>query len=168
MDSQGESDVLQSTLLPVPHQHDPSLPNPNPEDALSSTFLRFQAVEVMRDMPLIEGSTWAVVSKSWWRRFEKAATGQVDKEGGVDETGLGPVDNSPLLDMDGCLNEDLIEGVDFDCVPEVAWDWLIHLYVLAGIKSSWLIYLLNSDMARLNKVLSKEKSSLVAFMARPP
>jgi hypothetical protein len=70
--------------------------------------------------------------------------------------------------MDGCLNEDLIEGVDFDCVPEVAWDWLIHLYVLAAIKSSWLIYLLNSDMARLNKVLSKEKSSLVAFMARPP
>jgi ubiquitin carboxyl-terminal hydrolase 4/11/15 len=84
----------------------------------------------MRNMPLIEGSTWALVSKFWWRRFEKAATGQVDKEGGVDEEGLGPVDNSSLLDADECLNENLVEGVDFDCIPEVAWDWLVHLYVL--------------------------------------
>jgi ubiquitin carboxyl-terminal hydrolase 4/11/15 len=127
MNSQGESDVLQSTLIPVPHQHDPPPPDTTHEDVPSSTFLRFQAVEIMREMPLIEGSNWAVVSKSWWRRFEKAATGQVDKEGGVDEDALGPVDNSTLLDSDGHLNEDLIEGVDFDCVPEVAWDCLVHL-----------------------------------------
>jgi ubiquitin carboxyl-terminal hydrolase 4/11 len=130
MNSQGESDVLQSTLLPVPHHNDPSLPDPNTEDALSSTLLRFQAIEIMRDMPLIEGSTWALVSKAWWRRFEKAATGQVDKQGSVDEEGLGPVDNSSLLDTDGCLDDNLVEGVDFDCIPEVVWDWLVHLYVL--------------------------------------
>lgn len=130
MDSQGESVVLQSTLIPVPHQPDPPPPDSSPEDAPSSTFLKFQTIEIMREMPLIEGSDWAVVSKSWWRRFEKAATGQVDKEGGVDEDALGPVDNSSLLDKDGCLNEDLVEGEDFDCIPEVAWDCLVHLYVL--------------------------------------
>lgn len=127
MDSQGESDVLESTLLPPPHQPNPSLSHPTPEDVLSSTFLRFQAVDITRGMPLIEGSTWALVSKSWWRRFEKAATGEIDKEGGVNEDRLGPVDNSPLLDTDGNLNENIVEGVDFDCIPEVAWDWLTIL-----------------------------------------
>jgi ubiquitin carboxyl-terminal hydrolase 4/11/15 len=83
----------------------------------------------MRDMPLIEGSTWALVAKSWWRRFEKAATGQVDKEGGLNEDGLGSVDNSSLLDTDGNLNENLVEGVDFDCLPEAAWVCLTALYV---------------------------------------
>lgn len=135
MDSQGESDVLQSTLLPPSHQSSPSLSHSNPQDSLSSTLLRFQTVEIMRDMPLIEGSTWALVSKSWWRRFEKAATGQVDKEGGVNEDRLGPVDNSPLLDTDGNLNEDLVESVDFDCIPEVAWDWLTILYVFVNHQS---------------------------------
>ena len=130
MDSQGESVVLQSTLIPVPHHPDPPPLDSSPEDAPSSTFLKFQTIEIMREMPLIEGSDWAVVSKSWWRRFEKAATGQVDKEGGVDEDALGPVDNSSLLDKDGRLNEDLVEGEDFDCIPEVAWDYLVHLYVL--------------------------------------
>ncbi|KAI0289608.1 hypothetical protein BC826DRAFT_914263 [Russula brevipes] len=128
MDSQGESDVLDATLLPPPHQHNPSPLDPNPEDVPSSTFLRFQAIETMRDMPLIEGSTWALVAKSWWRRFEKAATGQVDKEGGLNEDGLGPVDNSSLLDADGNLDENLVEGVDFDCLPESAWACLTALY----------------------------------------
>jgi ubiquitin carboxyl-terminal hydrolase 4/11 len=130
MDSQGESDVLESTLLPPHHQPNPSQSHPTPEVVPSSTFLRFQAVDITRNMPLIEGSTWVLVSKSWWRRFEKAATGEVDKEGGVNEDRLGPVDNSPLLDTDGNLNENLIEGVDFDCFPEVAWYWLTILYVL--------------------------------------
>lgn len=135
MDSQGESDILESTLLPAPHPPNSSPPHPILEDAPSSTFLRFHAIEIMRDMPLIEGSIWALVSNSWWRRFEKAATGQVDKQGGVNEDGLGPVDNSSLLAADGSLNEDLVQGVDFDCIPEVAWDWLITLCVLVRHRS---------------------------------
>jgi len=135
---QGESDILQSTLLPSPH---PSLPEPIPDDALSSTFLRFQTFETMRIMPLIEGSTWALVSKSWWRRLEKAATGQIDKQGGVNEDGLGPVDNSSLFDTSGDLNENLVEGVDFECVPEVVWHWLTVLCVPANNHFKLLVLL---------------------------
>ena len=169
MNSQGESDVLQSTLLSPSHQSNPSLSHSIPQDALSSTLLRFQALEVVRDMPLIEGSTWALVSKSWWRRFEKAATGQVDKEGGVNEDRLGPVDNSSLLDSDGNLNEDLVEGVDFDCVPEVAWNWLTILYVFVNHQSSLVLLTPPSlGMARQNRVLSEGRSSLVASKESPP
>jgi ubiquitin carboxyl-terminal hydrolase 4/11 len=85
-------------------------------------------VEVIRGMPLIEGATWALVSKTWLRRFEKAATGQVDKQGAVKEDGLGPVDNSSLFEIDGNLNEGLVEGVDFECVPEIVWNWLTNWY----------------------------------------
>ena len=123
MDAQGEPDVLQSTLLP-PHA------NSTPQDVPSSSLLRFQTVEAMREMPLIEGTTWALLSKSWYRRFEKAATGQVDKEGCVKEEDLGPVDNSSLFEPDGRLKEDIVEGIDFECVPEAVWDWLTKLYVL--------------------------------------
>jgi ubiquitin carboxyl-terminal hydrolase 4/11/15 len=130
MDAQGEPDVLQTTLLPTPSQINPSSDDSPREDIPSPTRLRFHAVETMRDMPLVEGATWALLSKSWYRRFEKAATGQVDKEGGVKEEDLGPVDNSPLLETDGSLKENVLEGIDFECAPEVVWDWLTNLYVL--------------------------------------
>ncbi|KAF8273104.1 hypothetical protein EI94DRAFT_1769417 [Lactarius quietus] len=128
MDAQGEPDVLQTTLLP-----DPPQVNSSPDDSLrkdlpSLTLLRFHAVETMRGLPLVEGTTWAPLSKSWYRRFEKAATGQVDKEGGVKEEDLGPVDNSPLLEIDGSLKENIFEGIDFECVPEAVLDWLTNLY----------------------------------------
>ncbi|KAH9074760.1 hypothetical protein EDB83DRAFT_2353143 [Lactarius deliciosus] len=128
MDAQGEPDVIQSTLLPAPHQINPPLDDSIRKDLPSLTHIRFHAVETMRGMPLIEGTTWALLSRSWYRRFEKAATGQVDKEGGVKEEDLGPVDNSPLLENDGGLKENLLEGIDFECVPEAVWDWLTNLY----------------------------------------
>lgn len=120
-------------------------------------------------MPLIEGSTWVLVSKSWWRRFEKAATGQVDKEGGVNEDRLGPVDNSSLLDSDGNLKEDLVESVDFDCIPEVAWDWLTILCVFVN-HQSFLVLLTPPSLgtAHQNRLPSEERSSLVAFKESPP
>jgi ubiquitin carboxyl-terminal hydrolase 4/11/15 len=130
MDTQGESDVLESTLLPAPPQINTSFDNSIREDLPSFTLLLFHVVETMRGMPLVEGTTWALLSKSWYRRFEKAATGQVDKEGSVKEEDLGPVDNSPLLEADGGLRENLFESIDFEYVPEAVWDWLTKVYVL--------------------------------------
>ncbi|KAI0272603.1 hypothetical protein BC834DRAFT_817600 [Gloeopeniophorella convolvens] len=128
MDAQGEPDILQSALLPAPHPLPPPATDTHPQDAPSSALLRFQAIEAMREMPLVEGTTWVVISSAWYKRFQKAATGQVDKQGGVEEEDLGPVDNSSLLRPDGSLNEDLVESVDFECVPEVAWTWITNLY----------------------------------------
>ena len=131
MDAQGEPDVLQSTLIPDLPELSPSFDDSIREDLPSPTLLRFHAVETMRGLPLVEGTTWALLSKSWYRRFEKAATGQVDKEGCVKEEDLGPVDNSSLLENDGRLKENILEGIDFECVPEIVCDWLAILYVLS-------------------------------------
>jgi hypothetical protein len=40
------------------------------------------------------------------------------KEGGVNEEGLGSADNPSLLDIDKCLNKNLVEGVNFNSIPE--------------------------------------------------
>jgi ubiquitin carboxyl-terminal hydrolase 4/11 len=100
-------------------------------------------------MPLIAGSTWALVSKLWWRRFEKSTTGEVDKEGGINKNRLGPVDNSPLLDSDGNLNEDLVEGVDFECIPDEAWDWLTTLYVFVNHQAFHVLLTLRVQISHL-------------------
>ena len=164
MDAQGEPDVLQSTLLQAPGQINTSLDDSIREDVL----LRFQIVESMRGMPLIEGTTWALVSKPWYRRFEKAATGQVDKEGGVKEDHLGPVDNSTLLEVDGRLKEGLVEGIDVEYVPEIVWGWLTKLYVLPLRKGTCSTHPLSADMARQSKIPSKEGSSPMASKENPP
>ena len=157
MDAQGEPDVLQSTLLPAPPQVNPSDDDSPPQDIPSITFLRFHAVETMRGMPLVEGATWVLLSKPWYRRFEKAATGQVDKEGGVKEEDLGPVDNSPLLETDESLKENILEGIDFECVPEVVWGWLTDLYVLPHRFVLFNSPAEHTDMARQRKIPLEER-----------
>ena len=157
MDAQGEPDVLQSTLLPTPPQINPSDDDSPPHDIPSLTFLRFHTVETMRNMPLVEGATWALLSKSWYRRFEKAATGQVDKEGGVKEEDLGPIDNSTLLETDGSLKENILESIDFECVPEVVWGWLTDLYVLPHRLVLFYSPAEHTDMARQCKIPLEER-----------
>ena len=70
------------------------------------------------------------------------------KEGGVNEEGLGSADNSSLLDIDKCLNENLVEGVDFNSIPEAGLG-LARSPVSAHPPSMLCpTYTLNSDMAR--------------------
>jgi ubiquitin carboxyl-terminal hydrolase 4/11 len=73
------------------------------------------------------GETWYVVSRRWWKRWEKACLGTVDKEGAVEEKDLGPVNNSHLVDMRGNLIPgQAIEGIDVQFVPEEAWKLLVE------------------------------------------
>ncbi|KAG6902330.1 hypothetical protein C0995_001367 [Termitomyces sp. Mi166 len=67
------------------------------------------------------GETWYLVARHWWKRWRKALTGDIDKEGPVNEQDLGPVDNSPLLDSYNNLLTSISEGVDLEFVPEEVW-----------------------------------------------
>lgn len=72
------------------------------------------------------GETWYLVSCVWYKRWIKACTGVVDKEGPVTEEELGPVDNSGLLDTYGNLQPSLAEGVDLEYVPEEVWNLFVQ------------------------------------------
>ncbi len=85
-----------------------------------------------------EGADWCIVSRSWYRRWEKACTGEVDKEGQVLENQLGPVDNSSLVEDSGvAITTSFVEGVDVEFVPKAAWDRLVEWYVLLAISPNW-------------------------------
>jgi hypothetical protein len=77
------------------------------------------------------GDTWYLISRPWFRRWQKMCSGEPDKEGLVTEEDLGPVDNSWLLDGDGNLNLGIQEGVDVEYVPAEAWShfttWLVYI-----------------------------------------
>ncbi|KAG5725448.1 Ubiquitin carboxyl-terminal hydrolase 4 [Termitomyces sp. T112] len=74
------------------------------------------------------GEMWYLVARHWWKRWRKALTGEVDKEGPVNEQDLGPVDNSPLLDSYNNLLTSISEGVDLEFVPEEVWRCFVSWY----------------------------------------
>jgi len=86
-------------------------------------------VENGKKVPMEVGDTWYLVARDWYKRWSKALTGEVDKEGPITEQDLGPVDNSSLLDTYRNLLPSLAEGVDVEYVPSVIWDSLVEWYV---------------------------------------
>ncbi|KAJ7203950.1 hypothetical protein B0H12DRAFT_474594 [Mycena haematopus] len=86
---------------------------------------RIQASQKER---LNAGDTWYLLDRTWWKRWKKACTGVVDKEGAVTEEQLGPVDNSALVDANGSLRPSLIDTIDFELVPQAAWNDLVSWY----------------------------------------
>jgi len=76
------------------------------------------------------GETWYLISSSWWRRWRKACTGEKDKEGVITEVELGSIDNSSLVDTDGLLRRDILEGVDVEFVPQDVWRLFTIWFVL--------------------------------------
>lgn len=122
MADQGESDVAAMTI-----------PGPPPPARSSESFAsltqteKLSLISNLRKAPLVVGKIWYLVARHWYRRWEKACTGEEDKEGAVVEAELGPVDNSSLLEKDGSLYaQSLIEGVDVEFVPEAAWKLLVE------------------------------------------
>jgi ubiquitin carboxyl-terminal hydrolase 4/11/15 len=75
----------------------------------------------MKKKGMVRGEVWYVVSHSWFRKWEKACTGELDKEGGVLESQLGAVDNSDIVDDSGKLKGTVREGEDVEYVPLEVW-----------------------------------------------
>lgn len=76
--------------------------------------------------PLKLGQTWYMVASHWFRDWQMACRGESDKQGMKEEALLGPVDNSSLLETDGDLKSDLLEGTDYELVPKLMWQLLIY------------------------------------------
>lgn len=120
MAEQGEDDILLISQAP----------SPLPESTPLALEEKLTIVEKGKGQSMVVGETWYLISRDWWKRWRKACTGEVDKEGPLSEQDLGPVDNSRLLDAHSKLQLDLAEGVDVEYVPEDVWklfvDWLVY------------------------------------------
>jgi len=87
---------------------------------------KHQIVKKGKDRKMEVGETWYLVSRVWYKRWEKACTGEVGKDGPVGEEELGPVDNSGLLDTYGDLLPSQAEGIDLEYVPEEVWNLFVQ------------------------------------------
>ena len=82
-----------------------------------------------KDRRMEKGETWYLISRDWWKRWHKACTGEVDKEGPVEEKDVGPVNNSSIVDASGNIRGDITEGVDVEYIPEEVWLSFVAWYV---------------------------------------
>ncbi|KAI0084467.1 hypothetical protein BDY19DRAFT_971275 [Irpex rosettiformis] len=94
----------------------------------SSPAEKLEYIRQICAIPLKPGDTWYLVSRRWYRRWEKACTGEEDKDGPVQEKDLGPVDNSPLFDAHENILSTLTEHFDVEYVPEDAWEAFVEWY----------------------------------------
>ena len=105
--------------------------------AASSLAEKLEYIRRLCDTPLKEGDTWYLVSWRWYRRWEKACSGEEDKDGPVQEKDLGPIDNSHLVDSRGNIVSTLIEHSDMEYVPEEAWNafvaWCVCIFLLCEV-----------------------------------
>ncbi|KAF9563070.1 cysteine proteinase [Agrocybe pediades] len=93
---------------------------------------RLKIVERGKKKRMEIGETWYLVARDWFRRWQKACSGEVDKEGPVAHEDIGPVDNSSLLDEFSNLQPSLVEGVDVEFVPQHIWELFVAWYGLAA------------------------------------
>ncbi|KAJ7714742.1 hypothetical protein B0H16DRAFT_1617898 [Mycena metata] len=85
-------------------------------------------VEAAKAQPMHPGETWYVIDRNWWKRWKKACTGLVDKEGAVTEEELRGVDNTAIVDASGNLRAPLVYDVDYELVPQAVWDDFVSWY----------------------------------------
>lgn len=120
MEEQGEADI--PAFMPPPSQVASAIQPLPPGEKLSLVKLaKYRKMEI--------GETWYLVSTDWYKRWIKACSGVIDKEGPLTEHELGPVDNSSLLDSYNNLLASLAEGIEVEYVPEEVWSQFVLWYV---------------------------------------
>ncbi|TCD71861.1 CSN-associated deubiquitinating enzyme Ubp12 [Steccherinum ochraceum] len=123
MADQGEASIPATLDVPTQSAQD--------NDIATSGLSGEQKLELIDShckVPMVPGTTWYLVSRRWYKRWRKACTGEVDKEGGVTEAELGPVDNSVLVDAAGILVSPPVERVDVEYIPAQAWSYFEDWY----------------------------------------
>ncbi|KAF8513473.1 hypothetical protein JB92DRAFT_2721321 [Gautieria morchelliformis] len=78
--------------------------------------------------PLELGHVWYMVASRWLKGWKMACRGEHDKQGLREESSLGPVDNSPLVDEHGDLKPALSDGPDYELVPKPMWELFVYWY----------------------------------------
>ncbi|KAF9006082.1 hypothetical protein BDQ17DRAFT_1277689 [Cyathus striatus] len=123
MATQGEP-LVPSPLSIPPHSDPlpPSVLHMSPPD-------KYAYVETEKQKQMALGDTWYLVASVWWKSWKAACTGQLNKDGPLDESDLGPVDNSPLVDQYGNLTtKSIVETEDVEYVPQSVWSAFITWY----------------------------------------
>lgn len=76
--------------------------------------------------PLELGQLWYMVASRWLKDWQMACHGEHDKQGVREESSLGPVDNCSLVNEQGDLKPALLDGTDYELVPQPMWELFVY------------------------------------------
>ena len=81
------------------------------------------------DKPLLQGDTWCLLDKTWYKDVVKFLDTADDDP--------GPIDNTPLFKEDKSdIRDHLVHEMDYKLVPEEAWTLLVQQFGLADGEQS--------------------------------
>ncbi|KAJ8518564.1 hypothetical protein ONZ45_g4395 [Pleurotus djamor] len=89
---------------------------------------RWEWADKLKEKNMVAGQTWYVVSREWWKRWRRACTGEIDKDGPISESDISAVNNTGLVDSYGVLQTGLVDGIDVEFVPSEVWNALVSWY----------------------------------------
>ena len=134
----GEASVVSDLRTPQISVH-ASVP-PSPSVAQYTPAQKLERIRNLVKASMKVRETWYLVSKRWYDRWERACAGVVSKEGAIAEKDLGPVDNTPLVDLQGDIVTTFVAQDDAEFVPEEGWNLLV----------SWCVQHFSVSYARLD------------------
>jgi hypothetical protein len=96
-------------------------------------------IDELSSLTLAVGQTWYLLSSTWFRSFKRYCERNTPGCTTVyDAPKPGAIDNTDLFGNDEGedLRSSLVEGVDFELMPEEAWNLLVAWYGLSAPKSA--------------------------------
>lgn len=107
-----------------------SLPQPGPPPIMTRvqtvpTREKWDAIGKLKYTSLKEGDTWYLISHSWMEKWRRLCTPNQYK---VDDSTLGTVDNSDIVDEHGALLPKLREETHYEILCKEAWDMFVDWY----------------------------------------
>ncbi|KAJ3775965.1 hypothetical protein FB446DRAFT_354015 [Lentinula raphanica] len=95
-----------------------------------SSVKKLMLIDELKQTPLALNQSWYLVDRAWWCRW-RASQGEKDPKSSSDptpESQLGPPSTNALIDEFGNLKYTLVEEIDFELIPEEAWNLLVKWY----------------------------------------
>jgi ubiquitin carboxyl-terminal hydrolase 4/11/15 len=126
------------SALSISDSNDDLNPASFQDNSLPTPSQKLAQVQDLNNVPMQAGQTLYLVSREWYQRWRKACSGEMDKEGPVLESDLGPVDNSSLL-VNGSLIPHCIEHVDVEFVTSSVWELFEKWYGCLSITFPFLL-----------------------------
>lgn len=118
----------QNEETPVPSYRDGNQPVDTIDgDSRPSGADQLRTINLLRDVGLIRGDSWHLISRSWFRRWQTVSSGvaeskEDDLELSVDS--LGRIDNSDIADDAGQLKKSMFIDVNVVALPDDAYSLL--------------------------------------------
>lgn len=103
--------------------------SPTPPDPIQQPII-LNDISPSSDFNLSVGDEYFLISATWYKKWTASCSPSSTRDKtSVDNSEVGPIDNSDLWDEKGELKKPLVEGEDMELVNKMGWDYLSAWFV---------------------------------------